>query len=411
MIVYSNVSGEPIKIIVQTGEKGDPGNDGSQGAVGPVGPIGPAGSKGDKGDTGLQGIQGPAGIQGVKGDKGDKGEQGLQGVAGPPGSIGPVGPKGDKGDTGLQGVQGPAGPQGVAGQVGPQGSQGIQGVMGPVGPKGEQGDQGEKGDQGETYVFGENLTVSLASGKTFGRYSNGETIPMIGKTLSEVLADIATEYIPALFSSFVITGQSQTVEVGTTISGSKVFTWGIVANSAAVDTIDIFDVSANEAILINSPNDGSQSVAVATRQLNSAGETQIFRGIAHDSNPGNPDVNSSNFAITARFVRFFGPSASSASNSAQVRGLSGSAFQSGAGNFTLSTGTTYNKFIVALPPGTSIVSVVDASSLNADITAEYVLQGQVNVLDAGGTSRSYNVYEMSTSVPYSSAHNHIITTN
>lgn len=199
MILTSNVSGEPIKLVVrigqkgdkgdqglpgdtgpagpqgEKGEKGDPGIQGIQGVVGPEGAAGPAGPQGEKGDQGIQGIQGPAGPQGLPGEqglKGDQGEQGLQGIAGPQGPQGIDGPKGDKGDPGIQGIPGPAGvagpqgdpgpkgdkgdqgvqgvagEQGIAGPKGDKGDQGIQGIAGPAGPAGERGEKGDKGDQG-----------------------------------------------------------------------------------------------------------------------------------------------------------------------------------------------------------------------------------------------------------------------
>lgn len=181
MQIRSNISGEPVKLIVrigqkgdrgdqglpgqtgpegpqgEKGEKGDPGDQGAQGVMGPQGETGPVGLKGDKGDQGIQGIQGPSGAQGIQGEtglKGDQGEQGFQGVAGPQGIQGPAGEKGDKGDAGIQGPQGPAGPIGLTGPKGDQGEQGLQGIQGPVGADGPQGEQGEKGDAGEQGIQG-----------------------------------------------------------------------------------------------------------------------------------------------------------------------------------------------------------------------------------------------------------------
>lgn len=266
-------------------------------------------------------------------------------------------------------------------------------------------------DEAVSVLSGESdIVVNLSGGKSFGKYTNGQTVPIAGRSVWEIFSDALVEYIQGIFTAFGVTGQPATVEVGTTISGSKTFTWSINQNSSDVDTIDIFDVTGNANLLVGTPNDGTQSVTVTSRQLNSNGATQVYRGIAHDSNPGKSDFNSSNFTITARFLRFFGPAASSASNSAQVRSLPSSAFQTGAGSFTLATGSTQKKFIVALPPGVTITSVIDQTALNADITAQYVLLPSVNVLDAGSTNRAYNVYEMNLAVPYSSSHNHLITT-
>jgi len=37
------------------------------------------------------------------------------------------------------------------------------------------------GGTGAEYVFPDNITVSIATGKTFGKYGNGDVIPASGK--------------------------------------------------------------------------------------------------------------------------------------------------------------------------------------------------------------------------------------
>jgi hypothetical protein len=47
-----------------------------------------------------------------------------------------------------------------------------------------------------TPTFSTNLTVYLTGGKSVGKYTTGQTIPRIGKTMEQVLDDIAVEVIP-----------------------------------------------------------------------------------------------------------------------------------------------------------------------------------------------------------------------
>ena len=49
-------------------------------------------------------------------------------------------------------------------------------------------------------LIDEDIVVSLADGKTLGRYSNGETIPSSGKSIQDVLKLIAQEPIPPIVS-------------------------------------------------------------------------------------------------------------------------------------------------------------------------------------------------------------------
>jgi len=51
------------------------------------------------------------------------------------------------------------------------------------------------GDGSNLNMFTQDIVVSLTNGKTLGKYENGETIPAIGKTIQEVLLDIAFENI------------------------------------------------------------------------------------------------------------------------------------------------------------------------------------------------------------------------
>jgi hypothetical protein len=278
--------------------------------------------------------------------------------------------------------------------------------------------RGDSGDSDSDFVpaddiFDSDFTVVLANGKTFGKYTNGQLVPASGLTAKEVILLAAIEYINPSFSSFSVTGQALTVEVGTTLSGNKTFTWTITLGSGTVSSIDIYDITAAINLTTDTPNDGSQVVIVTTIQLNANGSTQQWRGVIHDTGQVPMlDINSSTVAVTARYLRFHGATSVIPTNSAQIRALpDNNDFQvANAEIFDLLTGTTQTIFVAALPPNRTIVSVIDIDALNADITANYVLQGNVNVLDAGGTNRAYPVYAMTAGVPYSTSHRHRITT-
>lgn len=257
--------------------------------------------------------------------------------------------------------------------------------------------------------------VVLASGKTLGKYTNGQTILSAGKTFEEVIKDIALEYVSPAFSSFSITGQPTTVEVGTTLSGSKTFTWGITLNSGVVPTIDIYDNTASATLLAATPNDGTQAQAINTIQLNANNATQSWKGIANNSNGAN--VESGNFVVTSLFNRFWGAvatlpasSVDGTANRAYANLLTTDVKTNGTNTFTLVTGTTSNKFIVLLPPDVTIVNVTDTGNLGLDITSSYILS-TITIKDAGGTDRAYNQYLFNPAGAYPTTTNHVITTN
>lgn len=258
--------------------------------------------------------------------------------------------------------------------------------------------------------FDSDVTFVLSGSKSFGKYTNGQTAPWEGLTVIEALLDAAIEYINPVFTAFSVSGQATTVEVGTTLSGSKTFTWSITQNSGVVPTIDIYDITAATTLLAGTPNDGSQPVTVTTLQLNSNGSTQQWRGIGNNTSPVGT-FNSSTFTVTSRFLRFYGPASAPPTNSAEVRALpDNDDFHTGATTFNLNTGSTLTRFVCALPPGVTISQVIDLDALNANITSQYILTGTINVLDAGGTTRAYNIYQMTVGSPYSSNHRHAITT-
>lgn len=243
---------------------------------------------------------------------------------------------------------------------------------------------------------------------TVGGLNAGSSIT--NQTWIQIIQSIVAPYINPAFTSFSVSGQATMVEVGTTLSGSKTFTWSVNPNSGVVPTIDIFDNTASSTLLAGTPNDGTQAVTVTTIQLNSNGATQSWKGIANNTSPLGT-VNSSNFVVTGRFIEFYGPSASTPTNSATVRALPSNGFYTTGNTFILNTGTSQTKFDVALPPGASITQVVDLDALGAIITSQYVNTSTIGVLDAGGTSRSYTLYEMNVGSPYSTSHRHQITTN
>ena len=265
-----------------------------------------------------------------------------------------------------------------------------------------------KASIGASTTFPSNVTFVLSGGKSFGKYTNGQTASWAGLTVVQAIQDAAVEYINPAFSFFSLV-QNSTVEVCTTLSGSRTFNWGINLNSGVVPTIDLYDVTAASTLLAGTANDGTQSQNINTTQLNTNGASQTWRGVGNNTSPPGT-FNSANFTVTARFYRFWGATSSSPANSASVRALASNAFHAGATTFTLTTGTTLTKFVVALPPSVTIASVIDTGNLNADITSSFILTGTVNVLDAGSTNRAYNIYEYNIGAPYPTSTNLSITT-
>lgn len=253
-------------------------------------------------------------------------------------------------------------------------------------------------------VFQNDIVVSLSGGKTLGKYTNGQTIPAAGKTMEEVLNLIATEYIFPVWNSFTFSGFSETVERGTTLSGSKSWTWSITNNSGNVLTIDIYDVTAGSALLANTPNDGSQSQSITSVTLTNAGDTQVWKGIAHDTGSNPSDIDSELLTVTARLKGYFGDTAATVTNSATVKALPNNFFEiPGTQVIVLPTGTTNTIFEICTTK--TLVSVTDDDAFDAPIA--FTLINTISVLDAAGTSYTVNHYSYTSSVPYTPSQHHL----
>ena len=230
-----------------------------------------------------------------------------------------------------------------------------------------------------------------------------------GMTYDQLLGNIYAPPIAPAFSSFLITGQATTVEVGTLIPAANyTFTWGINLGTGTVPTIDIYNNTTAATILAGTPNDGTELVALPAVNLIIDGQTQSYKGIGNNTTPPGT-FDSSNFVITARYAEFYGPTAVEAVNSAQVRALPLSRFTSAGNSFSFNTGIVEKIFQIAIPATKTLVSVFDATA-GFFITGSFTLS-TFNVNDAAGTPVSYNVYTLTNAVPYAVDHTfNIVTT-
>ena len=261
------------------------------------------------------------------------------------------------------------------------------------------------GSGGGTYQG--NSPSTIAVGGTSAGYV------LFGKTFEQIAEDTYAPYIAPAFSSFGVQSQSQTVEVGTSLSGTRVFTWGFTTvGNIQAGSMEILDVSSASSLAsglsIVSP---SSAISIVSRTLSNENDTQQWRG--RSTNTQSNTFQSTIFTVSAKYYRFYGAvsDGSIPINSTGVRSLPSADFQtSNINTFTLNTGTSHRNFVVCLPPSRTIAEVIDLDALSANITGTYILIGTVSVLDANGTSRLYNKYVLTLGTAYSTNHRHQITT-
>lgn len=254
---------------------------------------------------------------------------------------------------------------------------------------------------GGSATYTDDIPVILSSGKSLGRYTNGQTIPAAGKTMQEVMELIAQEYLAPSVSAFAI-NQTSPIEVGTVISGNKNFTFSFSqSQNVEQNSVKIIDAMTNTVLAENLLKSSPQSVDIGT-VVKLETDSHVWRIEAKNTQGATIQRNSS--PVSWRFRWFFGGSATDITDSAQARALSDSLLESA--NVQFVAGTGHTDFYFLIHDKTAIYSVTDLTALNADITSAYVLQGTMTVNDNGGNPQTYKKYKLSLASAYTSPHTH-----
>lgn len=172
-------------------------------------------------------------------------------------------------------------------------------------------------------------TGASPSNTTVGGLTAGSVLT--GKTISKLLETMLVVYQSPSFSTFSITGQSTTIEVGTALSGSKTFTWS-TSNSSniATNSVLVRDVTANNVLASGLANDGTEVVAIGTI-TNTSPISRSWRAEATQANnpAGNSTFISSNFTVNSIYPYFYGKTASGGAASGANRPTATAAFVTG----------------------------------------------------------------------------------
>jgi len=241
------------------------GFEGTTGATGSEGPTGAQGAYGPTGDQGFQGTTGDQGFQGIQGIQGTKGDQGFQGFQG-------SGYAGVTGATGLEGPTGAQGPTGIGIGLTSGGSTGqvlvkttsidyeigwtTLAASGAIYQFGGTASFPGSGSTAALYIdtttndgwywtgsaykaisqYDADLTVSLSGGKTFGKYSTGQTIPATGKTPRAVIQLAIAE---ALEPTLTLTSSTTIAFNQTAISNVINFSYVINSLGATISSVSL----------------------------------------------------------------------------------------------------------------------------------------------------------------------------
>lgn len=212
---------------------------------------------------------------------------------------------------------------------------------------------GDGGGGGGTY------TNASAVPTTVGGIAAGTTFPT-PQTMQEMWDALLYPYQLPAFSSFTISGQSTSVEVGYTIPAAVTFLWG-TTNSSNVNpnSIDIRDTTAAIDLVLGTANDGTQAVTMP-------GSIQKTSATSHGFSVAGVNTHSGAFSRTLTFTwfwrRHYGTNVAATLTGADIGALASSGLATGyAGAYTYAAGG-YKYLCFSDAAGGGLVSVKDAST-------------------------------------------------
>jgi hypothetical protein len=157
------------------------------------------------------------------------------------------------------------------------------------------------------FVTGQTIgstTYQCASPSTISVGGMAPGTLLTGRGLDDILQEILVPYMSPSFSSFSV-NVSSPVEVGTTISGTKSFSWSFAnAGNVSGGTMCVIDVTLGSPLAINIPTTSPQSVAITSKTFTSCGQAQQWHGVAKNTNGGT--FTSLNATVSALYPYYWG---------------------------------------------------------------------------------------------------------
>jgi hypothetical protein len=149
-----------------------------------------------------------------------------------------------------------------------------------------------------------------------GGIAVGDTFPT--QPIQDVLDKLLYPYQSPTFASFIITGQSTTLEVGDTTNANPSFAWATTSTyNITANSIGIVDTTAAETLVTGHSVTSPAAITHAGVVLSSAGN-HVYT-ISGVNTHGVTFTRT--FTITAYWRRFYGESASSPLNEAEIKAL------------------------------------------------------------------------------------------
>ncbi len=158
---------------------------------------------------------------------------------------------------------------------------------------------------------------------TVGGIPSGTAI--LGMTYDALWEMLLITYLSPAFSSFNMSGQSQSLECGDSVTGTKTFTWGTTnSGNVQANSVVIQDVTGGTNLATGLANDGTEAVAIVTATRTSPGS---YSWRAQATNTNSVVFSTGNFTVNWYFRGYAGTSANATLTEAQIEALALNALQ------------------------------------------------------------------------------------
>lgn len=158
-----------------------------------------------------------------------------------------------------------------------------------------------------------------------GGYEIGDTFS--DATLEQLFTNLLYPYQYPAVSSFSISGQSTTLEVGEEIlSGNKNFVWNFTnSTNVAANSVSVRDVTANTVLVSGLSNDGDEVIDIGGSITKTSAQTHTWSVSAQNTKG---QSISRNFNVNWKWRTYYGTSDQESLNESQVKALVSSSLDS-----------------------------------------------------------------------------------
>lgn len=177
---------------------------------------------------------------------------------------------------------------------------------------------------------GGNYTPQGATTATVGGLPSGTNLGTTPVTIQSILDQILYPYVLPSFSSFVISGQSQTMEVGDLISPAiQTFAWAFnTVGNVAPNTMELIDVTGSAVLASGLSLISPIAQNIGAISLSAPG-SYSWKGRATNNAVVPATFDSALFTVSWKWREYFGTDSSPTLNAAAIQALANSALANG----------------------------------------------------------------------------------